>query len=155
MKKNVTILVISISTPILVGIYEKNILIQTIKNNGKTSDILPQIFHALLNSYDIEKILYVNGPGSFMAIKVAYIFLKTLSITKNILLVSCDGFEFNNTTPIKALAKKYFFKDKNGKIYIDSLDDNDILNPFELPKTIENIIYSKECLPNYNLPAVN
>jgi len=155
MKRDVKILVISISTPILVGIYENNILIQTIQNDGKTSDILPKIFRDLFNSYNIKKVFYVNGPGSFMAIKVAYIFLKTLSITKNILLVACDGFEFNNNTPIKALAKKYFFKDKNGKIYMDFLDDNDMLNPFELPKTIENIIYSEECLPNYNLPAVN
>ena len=41
-----------------------------------------------------------------MAIKVAYLFLKTISISKNIELESCSGFEFNKNSPIKALGKK-------------------------------------------------
>ena len=40
-----------------------------------------------------------------MAIKVAYIFLKTISITRSIDLYACEGFEFNQNSPIKALGK--------------------------------------------------
>ena len=155
MNKNVKIVVISIATPILVGIYEDNNLIKTISQDGKTSDILPLIFKNLLKQYNIIEIIYINGPGSFMAIKVAYIFLKTLSIIHKIPLKACDGFSFNNNTPIKALAKKYFFKDKDGKIHIDFLEDTNILRNYTLPSNLDSIKFDEDSLPKYNLPAVS
>ena len=47
-KHKVTILVIIVSKPILIGIYENGKLIKTIKKEGKTSDVLPIIFDELL-----------------------------------------------------------------------------------------------------------
>ena len=94
----------------MVGVYENKKLIKKYENDGVTSDILPLIFEKILNEYKINRIYYVNTPGSYMAIKVAYVFLKTLSITKNIELKSCSGFEFNGNSPIKALGKKIFYK---------------------------------------------
>ncbi len=148
------ILVISVANPILVGIYKDNNLMKTISQDGKTSDVLPIIFNNILKEYSIKEIFYVNGPGSFMAIKVAYIFLKTLSIVNNIPLKASDGFNFNNNSPIKALGKKYFFKSKDGKININFLEDKE-LEDFKLPKILDIKIFSKDSLPNYNLPAVN
>jgi tRNA A37 threonylcarbamoyladenosine modification protein TsaB len=153
--KNIKVLVISISNPILVGIYENNNLIETISQIGKTSDILPIIFQDILQRYNIKEMLYVNGPGSFMAIKVAYIFLKTLTITNNITLKAIDGFRFNNNSPIKALAKKYFFKRKDGTIYLDNLDNSIKIENFKLPQNLKDSLGSNQTLPNYNLPAVN
>ncbi|MCK5110012.1 MAG: hypothetical protein KAQ94_00735 [Arcobacteraceae bacterium] len=150
----INVLVISISNPILVGIYENNKLIETISKEGKTSDVLPMIFDKVLKEYNIDEILYVNGPGSFMAIKVAYMFLKTLSIINDISFKACDGFYFNNNSPIKALAKKYFFKSKDGKIEINFLKDKK-LEDFKLPQVLDIKIFSEDSLPNYNLPAVN
>eukprot|EP01155_Anaeramoeba_flamelloides_P035939 Anaeramoba_flamelloidesc22753_g1_i1.p9 GENE.c22753_g1_i1~~c22753_g1_i1.p9 ORF type:complete len:120 (-),score=7.98 c22753_g1_i1:5297-5656(-) len=118
-----------------------------------TSDILPFLFKDILQKYKIDELLYVNGPGSYMAIKVAYIFLKTLSITKNIPLKASDGFEFNENSPIKALGKKYFIK-KDGSISIDFIGDKEI-KEFELPQKLRTDIFSEESLPTYNLPAVN
>ena len=69
---------------------------------------MPVIFKDLLATYDIQNLFYANGPGSFMAIKVSYVFLKSLSILKNIPLYSRDAFYFNNNQPIKAIAKLYF-----------------------------------------------
>ena len=118
-----TVLVIPIATPILVGVYnEKNELVETICNEGKTSDILPNIFKDIFSKYDLKTILYVNGPGSYMSIKVAYIFLKTLAISKDLEFKSASGFKFNENTPIKALGKKYFFKADDDKITIDFLN---------------------------------
>ena len=153
-KLSYKILVISIAKPILVGLYKDNKLLKTITQDGKTSDVLPRIFDEILKEYTIEEILYINGPGSFMAIKVAYIFLKTLSIVNNISLKACDGLSFNSNSPIKALGKKYFFKNNNGKIYIDFLEDKNI-EDFKLPQTLDINIFSEDSLPNYNLPAVN
>ena len=77
----IEVLVITISNPLLIGIYENKQLIKEHKLDGKTSDLLPSLFDQLLKDYNINKIIYVNSPGSFMSIKVAYIFLKTISIT--------------------------------------------------------------------------
>ena len=151
------VLVISISRPLLIGIYEDEKLIETYKDDGKTSDVLPMIFENILKKYNLDTIYYVNTPGSYMAIKVAYVFLKTISISKNINLKACSGFEFNQNSPIKALGKKYFFpsnNDENKNVKVDFLDNNTKIHDFELPNVLENIEFSEETLPIYNLPAV-
>ncbi len=150
----ISVVVISISSPIRIGIYKEDILIDTIQNEGKTSDVLPWIFDLLLAKYDIENIYYVNGPGSYMAIKISYIFLKTLSITKNIPLKAASGFLFNENSPIKALGKKYFFNGQDDKITIDFIEDLEELKNFKLPNDISNISFSEDTLPNYHLPVV-
>lgn len=147
------VLVISISNPILIGIYENENLIKEYKLEGKTSDLLPQLFEKILKEYDLDRLNYVNTPGSYMAIKVSYVFLKTISITKNIELRACSGFEFNENSPIKALGKKYFIQDKN-EIKVDFLEKDCIIRDFELPKSIDKINFNKQTLPIYNLPAV-
>ena len=149
----IEILVITISNPLLIGIYENKKLIKEYKLDGKTSDLLPSLFEKLLKENDISKIIYVNSPGSFMAIKVAYIFLKTISITRSIDLYACEGFEFNQNSPIKALGKKYFIKDKKN-IKVDFLEKDCIIHDFELPISIEKCNFNEETLPIYNLPAV-
>jgi len=149
----IEVLVISISKPLLIGVYENKQLIEEFKIDGMTSDLLPVYFEKILKKYSIDTIAYVNTPGSFMAIKVAYIFLKTLSIVKNIDLIACSGFDFNNNTPIKALGKKYFIKSEDG-IKVDFLDNNTKILDFKLPKELNGIEFSEETLPIYNLPAV-
>ncbi|RXK04241.1 hypothetical protein [Halarcobacter bivalviorum] len=146
-------LVISIANPLLIGIYKDKILIEEINKEGMTSDILPTIFENLLEEYDIKRVTYVNTPGSYMAIKVAYVFLKTISITKNIEFFACSGFEFNENSPIKALGKKYFINSSTG-IKVDFLDKDTKMSDFKLPKQLNSINFSDETLPIYNLPAV-
>jgi len=149
----IEILVITISNPLLIGIYENKKLIKEHNLDGKTSDLLPSLFDELLKEYDINKIIYVNSPGSFMSIKIAYIFLKTISIIKNIELRACVGFEFNENSPIKALGKKYFTKHGN-EIKVDFLEKDCIIRDFKLPMCIEKYNFNEETLPIYNLPAV-
>ena len=149
----IEILAITISNPLLIGIYENKKLIVEHKLDGKTSDLLPSLFTKLLDEYDINAITYVNSPGSFMAIKVAYIFLKTVCITKNIEFKAIDGFEFNENSPIKALGKKYFIKQDN-EIKVDFLEKDSIIRDFKLPMCIEKYNFNQETLPIYNLPAV-
>ncbi|MDC0932760.1 hypothetical protein OAR97_02825 [Arcobacteraceae bacterium] len=154
-QSNIKILVISISNPILIGVYENDVLINTVSKDGKTSDVLPSLFEELLSLYKINEILYVNGPGSYMAIKIAYIFLKTISIVNKIDLYAVSGFDLNNNSPIKALGKKYFFRNTIAveEITIDFLGDT-IIEEFRLPSNLDNINLKNETLPDYNLPAV-
>ncbi|WP_320035996.1 hypothetical protein ACMC56_02345 [Campylobacterota bacterium DY0563] len=149
----IEVLVISIARPLLVGIYENKKLIKMYEEEGMTSDLLPVLFKKVLDEYTIDRLIYVNTPGSYMAIKVAYVFLKTVSISHNIDLKACSGFEFNNNTPIKALGKKYFINTSDG-VKVDFLENNCKMSPFELPDVLENINISTETLPIYNLPAV-
>ncbi len=147
------VLVISISKPLLIGVYKDKKLIKVYKDEGMTSDVLPIIFENIFKKFTLDRIYYVNTPGSYMAIKVAYVFLKTVSITKNIDLKACSGFEFNQNSPIKALGKKYFINDEN-HVKVDFLDKNSRICDFELPAVLENINFTSETLPIYNLPAV-
>ena len=149
----IEVLVISISNPLLIGIYENNSLIKEYKFEGKTSDLLPVYFKNILQEYDVKRLSYVNTPGSYMAIKVAYVFLKTISITKDIDFRACSGFEFNENSPIKALGKKYFINTKN-EVKVDFLEKESIIRDFKLPKNIDKIDFSENTLPIYNLPAV-
>lgn len=146
-------LVNSIATPIQIGIYKDETLLEELSIEGKTSDVLPLLFEKILEKYTLQTIVYVNGPGSYMAIKVAYIFLKTLSITKHIEFKACSGFALNENTPIKALGKKYFFY-RNGIIDIDECDLNTVKKDFILPKKLSLVEILDDTLPNYHLPAV-
>ena len=96
----IEVLVITISKPILIGVYEDKKLIQKYEIEGKASDLLPLYFEKIFDNYTVDRLNYVNTPGSYMAIKVAYVFLKTISIAKKIELNACSGFEFNQNSPI-------------------------------------------------------
>jgi tRNA A37 threonylcarbamoyladenosine modification protein TsaB len=151
----ISVLVISIANPILVGVYEDEHLSQTIQLEGKTSDILPTIFDELLKKYTINEILYVNGPGSYMAIKIAYIFLKTISQTLNIDFQATIGFHFNSNSPIKALGKKYFHNNENNEIELKTITKETLLSDFKLPDKIDYSLFTSDTLPIYGLPAVS
>jgi len=151
-KPTVDILLIALTSPIKVGIYKNNNLIEEIVEERQASDSLAIIFEKLLEKYQITHIIYARGPGSFMAIKMAYVLIKTLAITKNITLLAQDGFFFNNNTPIKANGKRYFVK--NGvSIDLELLETPEIA-PFLLPQTINLKDFSRDVDPLYILPAV-
>ncbi|RBQ28885.1 hypothetical protein [Aliarcobacter vitoriensis] len=149
----IEVLVITISNPLLIGIYKNKQLLKEYKLDGLTSDKLPLLFENLLKEFDINKIIYVNTPGSFMSIKIAYIFLKTLTMVKNIEFEAIDGFLFNQNSPIKALGKKYFINEQSN-IKVDFLPNECKISDFELPKSIEDYKFNVDTLPIYNLPAV-
>ncbi len=134
------------------GVYENSILIQEFQSKEKTSDILPKIFAPILKKYNIQGLYYTKGPGSFMAIKVSYLFLKTISIAKNIQLFASDGFAFNQNSPIKALGTLYFLK-KNGRIQTQKIENEKIV-PFNLPKNLDKTLFSTNCEPLYIIPAL-
>ncbi len=136
------------------GVYENGLLIKQFKSKQKTSEILPRIFDNILNSYRCKNLYYAKGPGSFMAIKITYIFLKTLSISKNLQLFATDGFVFNQNSPIKAISTLYFIK-KNGRITTQKIDDiNYTKISFNLPDKLDTSLFDSECEPLYILPAV-
>ena len=149
-KPLVDIVAVVISKPMLLGVYKDGCLVDIIKKEGMTSDILPEIFDNLLKKYEINSVIYSKGPGSFMAIKLAYVFFKTLQITKNIKLLAADGFYFNQNSPIKAVGNSYFVK-KEGII---TLTKNEKEGKFTLPEKLNFKDFSEEVEPLYILKAV-
>ncbi len=150
MQKLIDIVIIPISKPLKIGLYENGILFETIISDEMTSDFLPSFFDEILKKYDIKNIIYSNGPGSYMSIKLTYIFLKTLQITKNINIFSVDGFYFNQNKPIKAIGKKYFIKE-NDTI---TLQESNEKSEFNLPKKLNYQDFSNDIEPIYILNAV-
>jgi len=151
--RKVDIVVIALAQPILIGIYEESSLIETYEREEKSSEYIPTIFEVLLEKYDITSITYANGPGSFMAIKMSYLFFKTLEIVKGIKLKAVSAFAFNNNSPIKAMGKLYFHLDDD-KIAIRSLEEGVECTTMHLPQTLQTLTYCQENTPNYSVPAV-
>lgn len=134
------------------GLYKEGKLFKSYKSDKKTTVVLPEIFQEITSLYDITALYYAKGPGSFMAIKVSYVFLKSFAIAKNITLKAVDGFYFNNNAPIKALGKTYFVKEGNNITFgTMSLKKN---GEFYLPKSLNHQDFSDDILPLYILPAV-
>lgn len=146
-------LIIALGSPVYIGIYDQEgQQVEFLKNDGLGSDVLPLMLEDVLKRYRIQRLIYANGPGSFMGIKVAYLFLKTLSIVQNIPLLAVDGFFFNENNPIKAVGKLYFVKNSN-TIGLEPLE-NPILKGFELPQTIDVKNFNTDSAPYYGIDAV-
>ena len=153
-RPQVEILVISLTAPLLIGIYHDGVLTERYSSSERTSEVLPQLMRTVLHTHTPDRLLYARGPGSFMAIKISYLFLRTLSIALKIPLLAADGFAFNNMSPIKATGSLYFSKE-NGKITTRKIDtEKEKIMPFALPQRLDETVFSEENEPLYILPAV-
>lgn len=152
MHKKVDILLIALSSPIQIGIYENKQLIDSISSLEKSSDFLATAFNEIFDTYYVERFFYANGPGSFMAIKVAYIFLKSMSILKKIPLFATDAFYFNQKKPIKAIGKLCFVK-ISSEIKTQMLETVPESN-FVLPDVLDYNEFSTISTPLYSISAV-
>ncbi len=146
------LVVIALTSPIIIGVYKEGILVERIESEARSSEILPALFKILLEKYEIKNIVYANGPGSFMAIKVSYIFLRTLCIVKNITLLATDAFYFNNNTPIKAVGKLYFVKNRDAIETVTLLEAP--IMEFILPQELKLEEFSRDSAPFYGISAV-
>jgi len=106
----------------------------------------------IFETYDISKIIYTRGPGSYMAIKLTYIILKTIEITRDIKCFGCSGFVLNENQPIKAIGNLYFIKEK--ETIITKKYEQPVNAPFALPHSIHDLEIDEESTPEYSLPAV-
>ena len=149
---NYTLLIISISTPLQLGVYEDDRLIKTISSNKKTSEVLLPLISDSLDAYPISKIIYTRGPGSYMAIKLTYIMLKTIETVRGIKCFGCSGFALNGAQPIKAIGNLYFIKEK--ETIITKKYEQPVETHFVLPQSIHDLEIDEESTPEYILPAV-
>ncbi len=136
----------------MLGVYEEGELIDTVSSELKTSEILLPLIREYLDKYDISTIIYTRGPGSYMAIKLTYIILKTIEIMQGIKCVGCSGFALNGGEPIKAIGNLYFIKEK--ETIITKKYEQPVNVKFTLPQSIHDLELDEESTPDYILPAV-
>ena len=151
---DVELFFLTISNPMYIGVYQDGKLIEKLELDGHSSELLPSTYEKLQSRYNIKGLYFVNGPGSYMAIKLTHIFLTTINITKNINIYAALGFAFNNDQPIKAMGKKYFIKDKENSIILETFEQP-IEQNFFIPEKLDTTLFSKDIKPLYMLPVVN
>ena len=147
-----TLLIISISSPLLIGVYKEDCLVETISLKQKTSEVLLKVLMELFEKYNYNNLLYTNGPGSYMAIKLTYITLRSLEILKGFSFSGCNAFDLNANKPIKAMGKLYFIKENN--TIITKKFDEAVEQRFELPSLLSDVTILNDNRPLYILPAV-
>ena len=146
------ILIVSIASPLLLGVYKDGKLIETITTPEKTSEILLKLLIELSNKYQYKRVVYTSGPGSYMAIKLTYITLRSLEILNNISFDACEAFTLNENKPIKAMGKLYFIKENN--TIITKKFDEVLEQRFALPSMLSEVTILENNKPLYILPAV-
>jgi tRNA A37 threonylcarbamoyladenosine modification protein TsaB len=145
-------LINSIAVPLQIGLYQAGQCIEKREPEGQTSEVLLPELEELLEQYSIEKILYVNGPGSYMAIKLTYITLCTIEMIRGIGFAGVSAFELNGGKPIKAIGHLYFTKEK--ETIITQKFDEKVMQEFWLPDDLSALSLEKKNTPHYILPAV-
>lgn len=166
------ILVVCVNSPIYCGIYENKNLIKSISFADKTSFALSKLQIFLNKEFNLdslpnctnpnkeestktkklESIYYACGPGNLTAIKLAHIFLHTLSAIHNIPLFACDSFYIFKDTPIHAFSNRYFYKE-NDEIKF-SLLESKVESSLQLPKILDSVKFNLDTKPNYLIPAI-
>lgn len=146
------LLIIGVGSPLLAGLYIDGELAERFEKEGKSSKVLPPILHDLRYRYRLKNLYYVRGPGSFMAIKVVYVMLKTFSIALDIPLYAADAFTLNGGAPIKAVGRSRFVK-RGDEIAVEP-GEATTESSFTLPARIDAVKWSRENEPLYILPAV-
>lgn len=152
-KRNAIFLFLTVKSPFTIAVYDsaKHILIEKITcEDAKASDVLPSMIGSLLEKYEPILLLYSNGPGNQMSIKISYVCLKTVSIAKNIALKAASSFAFNGYKPIELINKRFFcFENDNIAIkYLPHESDYEM----RVPEFIDCDKFSSECEPIYIMP---
>lgn len=153
MEKPVADLVlVPLASPLLAGVYLEGKLVRTYEEEGKSSDVLAPLYEKIQGEYDVANVYFARGPGSYMAIKLAYVFLRTLQVAKGIGLFAVDGFYFTGGEPIKAAGKRWF-KKEGGEI-VTFLPETEPQTRFSLPPELKREDFSQPVDPLYILPPV-
>ncbi|WP_233704081.1 hypothetical protein [Helicobacter mesocricetorum] len=152
--KEYNLLIFSTSKPLKIGVYDGQRFLESFQMEGQLSDCLLPLFAKVCDKYPkVQTLFFINGPGSFMALKLVYIFAKTLAITKGIELLATNGFEFNGDSPIRAYGKSYFVR-KKGQILLENFKELIQEAEYTFPPILNKDCFSPMIKPLYLLPAL-
>lgn len=153
--------IIPSTNPVLIGLYNENCkLLEKYELAGQISESLASFWAEISTRYEIGEILFVRGPGSFMGLKLCYIFAQTIAAAAGINLRAAAGFFFNENSPISAYGNCYFVADSiesNIDFNVDSIQLKNFeippkISPYKLPEILDLSIFSSDLEPLYILP---
>lgn len=149
-REPITLLVASFAKPTLIGVYSaQNELIRSFAEDGKITDFLYQITSEIDKNYLIKRLVYTQGPGSFMGLKLAYVFLASFAIARNIPFEAISSFAI--ASKIHAHKNRWFVQNGDRVEVVEMADQTDLI---ALPRSIDSIAFESDKLPRYELPAV-
>ena len=156
----ITLFLDTSTTKLIVGIYKDfDCIFEAIDDsaNDLSSKVLPRIDYSLKKSDllldDIDRIIVVNGPGSFTGVRVGVTIAKTLAWTKNIDILTVSSLELLATSKtdkeyIVSLIdarRDYFYAGiyLNGKNVIEDqyISRNELLNKIDEITSIDNVSF--------------
>lgn len=156
----ITLFLDTSTTKFIVGIYKNfDCLFLDVDNNNNdlSSKVLTTIDNAIkkcdLLLDDIDKIIVVNGPGSFTGIRVGVTIAKTLAWTKNIDILTISSLELLATTksskeyvvPLIDARRDYFYAGVylNGKNIINDqyILRSELLEKIKKITDIDNVYF--------------
>ncbi len=146
-----TLLVNPVASPLQFALYEGGKLQRRWEREGYASEVLLPELDRLVEE-GLDEILYVNGPGSQMGIKLTYIALETLRLLRGIPFGAVSAFALNGGRPLKAMGRLYFVKEKE-TIITQPLEET-IVQEFSFPSSLEALEREPGNRPDYRLPAV-
>ncbi len=142
-----------IASPWQIGIYSvEGTLLKSRKIEGYVSENLVETLNHTLEHSPVKQVLYVNGPGSYMGIKLTYITLRTLEAVRKIPFAAVSAFALNGGKPLKAMGKLYFVKEK--ETIITRKFDEKIPQEFQMPESLKHLEILSDREPDYRLPSV-
>jgi hypothetical protein len=147
-----TLFILGLSSPLRIGVYRDDTLIETQTSEKKISEVLLEMIVPLMERYTLSRIVYTQGPGSYMATKLTYITLKTIEIVKGIPLRGCSAFCCNDGRPIRAMGKLYFVQE--GERVVTRRFDEPLPQEFALPVSLAQVAIREDATPDYHMPAV-
>ena len=148
-----TVLVLNpVATPLQFALYRRGRVEQRWEREGYASEHLVEELDRLTREKPVDEILYVNGPGSQMGIKLGYIALRTLELLRGIPFGAVSAFALNGGRPLKAMGRLYFVKEKE-TIMTKSFTEP-IAQEFSFPSDLEVLDREPDNRPDYRLPAV-
>ena len=139
----------ALTNPLQIGLDENDNLIKSIESSQEASEALPVLLDEILAEFRLTKLVYANGPGSYMGIKISYISLKTLSVVQNLPLFAVSAFELNGYAPIRANNALCFVYEK-GEISLQKA----VAGKFVLPANLSALNLQENNEPFYFLDAV-
>jgi len=146
------LLINPIASPLAFARYRGGRLAESWECEGYASERLVEEIQKVLEEEPPEEILYVNGPGSQMGIKLTYVTLKSLEILRGIPFGGVSAFELNGGRPLKAMGRLYFVKEK--ETIITQTFQEPVTQEFSFPPSLEALEREPDNRPNYRLPAV-
>ena len=151
--RNATLLLISAIKPFVLAVYdERNELIEQHASDQHLTTALYMITSEIDARYCVTKVAYIRGPGSFMGLKLGFVFMRSFALARGIDFTAADSFALTADRPVFSHKNRYFVKE-NGVISVQRFDQpqpNFLIPPLALDTTI----FNADTLPQYILGAI-